>query len=111
MMPLIRPALLVLSLSTFAAPALAGDPEAGEAISATCSACHGPDGLGTMAMYPIIAGQYEDYLVHALTAYRDGQRKNAIMAGLAAPLSDEDIENLAAYYAAMPSPLSVLPDN
>lgn len=89
----------------------AGDPEAGKEKSATCVACHGEDGLGTNPMYPVLAGQYEDYLVHALRAYRDGSRRNAIMAGLAAPLSDEDIEDLAAYYAALPAGLDTLPNN
>lgn len=90
--------------------AVAGDAEAGKEKSATCEACHGADGKGTNPMYPVLAGQYEDYLVHTLRAYRDGTRKNAIMAGLAAPLTDEDIEDLAAYYASMESALSVLPD-
>lgn len=90
--------------------AWAGDAAAGKEKAATCEACHGADGLGTNPMYPVIAGQYEDYLVHALKAYRDGSRKNAIMAGLAAPLSDEDIKDLAAYYAAMSSALHTLPD-
>jgi cytochrome c553 len=102
---------LALVAAAVAAPsAFAGDPEAGKQKSATCEACHGPDGKGTNPMYPVIAGQYEDYLVHALKAYRDGTRNNAIMAGLAAPLSDEDIKDLAAYYAAMPSALHTLPD-
>ncbi len=80
--------LAALSLSALmAGPALAGDAEAGKQKSATCAACHGPDGKGTLPMYPNIAGQYEDYLAHALRSYRDGTRKNAIMAGLAAPLN------------------------
>ena len=101
----------VLLTATLASPVIfAGDAEAGKAKAATCEACHGADGLGTNPMYPVLAGQYEDYLVHALKAYRDGSRKNAIMAGLAAPLSDEDIKDLAAYYAGMPSALHTLPD-
>lgn len=106
-------ALLAASLvaTVLLAPvAMAGDADAGKEKSATCEACHGADGLGTNPMYPVLAGQYEDYLVHALKSYRDGTRKNAIMAGLAAPLSDEDIEDLAAYYAEMPSALHTLPD-
>ncbi|MEE4173025.1 MAG: cytochrome c [Xanthomonadales bacterium] len=109
-----RTALLATSLwaAVVMAPnALAGgDAQAGKEKSATCEACHGADGLGTNPMYPVLAGQYEDYLVHALKSYRDGTRKNAIMAGLAAALSDEDIEDLAAYYASMPSALYTLPD-
>jgi len=106
---IISGALLILLLGS-ALPALAGDAAAGKEKSATCAACHGADGLGTSPIYPILAGQYEDYLVHSLRAYRDGSRKNAIMAGLAMTLTDEDIEDLAAYYAAMPSSLYTLPD-
>lgn len=106
--------LLVVALTSFAflgsSVVLAGDAEAGKQKAATCEACHGADGLGTNPMYPVLAGQYEDYLVHALKSYRDGTRKNAIMAGLAAPLSDADIKDLAAYYASMPSALHTLPD-
>ena len=102
---------VALAIAFLAAPAaFAGDAEAGKQKSATCEACHGADGLGTNPMYPVIAGQYEDYLVHALKAYRDGSRKNVIMAGLAGPLSDEDIKDLAAYYASMPGTLAILPD-
>lgn len=115
MMPLMRPApytlLLTLALAVFAAPAMAGDPQAGQDLSATCAACHGQDGKSIMPMYPVIAGQYEDYLVHALQGYRSGARRNAIMAGFAAQLSDDDIDNLAAYYASLPGPLAVLQDN
>jgi cytochrome c553 len=89
--------------------ALADNVEAGAEKSLTCQACHGPDGLGTNPMYPVLAGQYEDYLAQALRAYRDGSRKNAIMMGLAAPLSDEDIDDLAAYYASLPGGLKTLP--
>ncbi len=101
----------ILAATVLASPVtFAGDAEAGKQKAVTCQACHGADGLGTNPMYPILAGQYEDYLVHALKAYRDGSRKNAIMAGLAAPLSDEDIKDLAAYYASLPSALHTLPD-
>ena len=65
----------------------------------TCVACHGIDGVGILPEYPNLAGQYEDYLRHALKAYRSGQRKNAVMAGMAAPLTDADIKELARYYS------------
>ncbi len=77
----------------------AGNPAAGKEKSQTCAACHGMDGNSPLAMNPILAGQYEDYLIHALEAYKSGERKNAIMAGMAAPLSDEDIADLAAYFS------------
>lgn len=79
--------------------AIAGDPEAGKAKSAVCAGCHGVDGNSQIPTNPRIAGQYEDYLVFSLTSYRDGQRQNAIMSGIASALSDEDIEDLSAWFA------------
>lgn len=97
-------AMLVM-LAIGPAVAAAGDVEAGKALSATCAACHGEDGLAVQQIYPILAGQHESYLVHSLRAYRSGARQNAIMAGFATQLSDADIEDLAAFYASLPSPL------
>jgi len=68
--------------------------------SHTCAACHGNDGIGILPEYPNLNGQHEDYLVQALKAYGSGQRKNAVMAGMTAALTNEDIEALARYYAA-----------
>lgn len=65
----------------------------------TCVACHGIDGVGILPEYPNLSGQHRDYLEVALKAYRSGQRKNAVMAGMAAPLTDADIRELARYYA------------
>jgi cytochrome c553 len=83
----------------------AGDPAAGQAKAAVCAACHGADGKAVIPGYPNLAGQNELYLVNAIKAYRSGDRKPvgnaAVMAGQAAALSDADIENLAAYFAAM----------
>ncbi len=67
--------------------------------SQTCVACHGNDGIGIMPEYPNLAGQHAQYLEHALQAYRGGQRKNAVMAGMVAALTDRDIKELAAYYS------------
>jgi cytochrome c553 len=68
----------------------------------TCVACHGNngvnDGIGLLPEYPNLTGQHPDYIAYSLKAYRSGQRKNAVMAGMAAGLSDEDIEALAQYY-------------
>lgn len=86
-----------------------GDVEAGKAKSVVCQACHGADGNGTGdGQYPRIAGQYADYLAKALRDYKSGARANAIMKGFADTLSDEDIENLSAFFAAQPSPLDDL---
>jgi cytochrome c553 len=76
-----------------------GDPEAGKAKSVPCQACHGVDGQAITPEYPNLGGQYASYLVKALRDYRDGRRKNVIMAPMAANLTDQDIEDLAAWYA------------
>jgi cytochrome c553 len=94
------PALIVAGV-LLAGAAQAGNPELGRTKAAPCAACHGADGLGTAPEFPVLAGQYEDYLVYALTQYRDGQRQNALMAPFVADLSDRDIRDLAAYYASL----------
>lgn len=80
----------------------AGDPELGKARAATCVSCHGARGISPNPQWPDLAGQKEQYLIASLKAYRDGQRQDAIMAPLSTGLSDEDIENLAAWYASLP---------
>jgi cytochrome c553 len=65
----------------------------------TCVACHGNDGNGILPEYPNLAGQHADYIENSLKAYRSGQRKNAVMAGMAAALTDADIRELARYYS------------
>lgn len=81
-------------------PALAaGNPAAGEEKAAPCAACHGPTGVSPSPAFPTLAGQHADYLVHSMERYRDGTRKNPIMAGQAANLSDQDIADLAAFFA------------
>jgi len=95
----------VMSMCAVPLALAGGDPAAGESKSTTCVACHGQDGLGTSSEFPILAGQYASYLEQALNQYKDGSRKNAIMAGFAAGLSEQDIKDLAAYYAAMSSGL------
>jgi cytochrome c553 len=91
-----------------AAPAFAkGNASAGEAkAKQVCVACHGADGnTPTAPDFPYLGGQHYDYLVRALNDYKTGTRKNAIMAGQAQQLSQKDIENLAAYFAAQPGKL------
>lgn len=92
--------LLIITLLTFSALSIAGDPVAGKAkAEQVCVTCHGLDGVGIDSTYPVLAGQYADYLEKALKDYRSGARKNAIMAGFSATLTDEDIANVAAYYS------------
>ena len=102
------PLALALLLVAGAASAK-GDIEAGKAKSATCAACHGPDGnAGIDPQYPRLAGQYADYIARALHEYKSDERKNPIMKGFATTLSDADIDNLAAYYSSLPGKLTDL---
>ena len=79
----------------------AGDSIAGGKVMVQCQSCHGKDGLGKMTYTPNIAGQKYDYLVHALMTYKAGERKSSMMSLAVKKLSDEDIANVAAYYAAI----------
>lgn len=89
----------------------AGNVERGREKSVVCQACHGPDGNGVGdPQYPVLAGQYADYLAHALRSYLTGERQNVIMQGFVATLSEQDIRDLAAFYAAQPGPLGDLRD-
>ena len=76
-----------------------GNVDAGKEKSTSCAACHGATGVSGSPMFPTIAGQHADYIVHALNAYKAGKRSNPIMQGAAAALSDEDMADLAAYFA------------
>jgi cytochrome c553 len=97
-----------LSAAVASLPAIAGDIAKGQEKAAqVCAACHGKDGNTPIdPSYPKLGGQYRDYLERALLDYRNGQRKNAIMAAQAQALTRADITNLAAYYASLPGPLS-----
>ena len=68
--------------------------------AATCVACHGRNGVGTMEEYPNLTGQHADYIAQALNDYRLGKRKNPLMQPFAQQLSQEDIEALAKFFAA-----------
>jgi len=91
----------------FAISAFAKDAEKGKAIAAkVCVACHGVDGnKPSDPAQPILAGQYYDYLVRALTDYKIGRRNNPIMKGFAGQLSKQDIEDVAAWFASQKSHL------
>lgn len=88
-------------LSSLAVPAhAAGNAQRGLEKSQVCQSCHGREGRDALQpSYPILAGQHYDYLVYALKSYREGRRQNAIMAGFAGNLSDQDIEDLAAWFS------------
>ncbi len=92
-------AVILLATPAFAAGPK-GDATAGAEKAKTCASCHGTTGDESLDdTYPRLAGQYPEYLAKALHDYRSGKRKNAVMAGFAAGLSDEDIDDLAAYFA------------
>ena len=98
-----RIALALLAMAA-ALSAYAGDAARGkQKAEQVCGACHGPDGNKPSAPdQPVLAGQYEDYLVRALTDYKNGRRNNAIMKGFAGQLSKQDIEDLAAWFSSQP---------
>ncbi len=77
--------------------------------AASCAACHGARGVSTNPEFPSLAGQYQDYLLQALKEYKSGERKNAIMNGIASSLSLEQMKELAAYFAKQSGPLRLIP--
>lgn len=81
--------------------ARAADIEAGKAKAAVCAACHGIAGKASVPVYPHLAGQQEAYLLKQLKAFKDGSRKEPLMVPFMAPLTDADMENLAAYYTSL----------
>lgn len=91
-------------LLTLAVPAYAaGDPKAGHLKNSMCAGCHGIPGWRTaypeVYSVPKLGGQHADYIVAALKAYQKGERSHPSMKGIAGSLSDQDIEDLAAYYS------------
>lgn len=92
-------------------PFTQGSVEAGAAKAATCAACHGPAGNSSNAEWPKMAGQGARYTYDQLLHFKSGERKDPLMTPMAAPLSDEDMRDLAAYFAAQPaSPGVASPD-
>ena len=103
-------ALLALSAPAFAAGPK-GDAAAGAEKAKTCASCHGATGEESLDdTYPKLAGQYPEYLSKALHDYRSGKRKNAVMAGFAQALTDEDIDDLSAYFSSQGGSLRDLSD-
>ena len=102
---------IICSLFLFVATAniQAGDASAGREKAQICLTCH-QAGDGTVGPdTPIISGQYEDYLVQALKNYRSGNRANPLMASFVSTLTDDDIEDLAAFYSELESSLTTPP--
>ncbi len=101
--------ILFISLLALAGTAHAKDAEPQKdvaALAAPCAACHGENGANpTTPVYPILAGQYANYLEHALKEYKTGKRKNVVMSSQVTSLSDADIRLLSRYFAAQSSKL------
>lgn len=91
----------LITAALIASPSFAGDVAAGKEKAGTCVACHGADGVSMVPNYPNLKGQKEAYLVKSITDFRDGKRSDPTMNAMAAPLSDEDIANLAAYFSSL----------
>lgn len=89
--------VLLLSASI----SMAGDAAAGKAKAAVCAGCHGANGVSANPLWPNLAGQKDAYLAKQLKAFRDGSRTDPTMSAMAKPLSDADIDNLAAYFSSL----------
>jgi len=95
-----KPVLICL-LACFTMRAFAADATVGRAKAQACAVCHGPLGVSSAPDAPHLAGQPRIYLSAQLRAYRDGSRRHEVMAVIAKPLSDDDIDNLAAWYSSV----------
>lgn len=109
---------LILSLLASCSVWAQGSIEAGKAKSQTCVACHGADGNSQLAMYPTLAGQHAKYLEKQLKDLKLGMTSNGkqgrydpVMSGMAMPLSEQDMQDLAAYYASLPISSNSTPEN
>jgi cytochrome c553 len=91
---------VLASLGMIGVVQAAGDIAAGKAKAAGCAACHGANGEGK-APAPALAGTSEKEIVHELMEYKSGQRKHAGMKMISGPLSEQDMQNLGAYYASL----------
>ncbi len=96
-----RTMLLVALISMPLASYAAGDAAAGKTKAASCAMCHGAEGVSPNDLWPNLAGQKQGYLKKQMKAFKDGSRKDPVMSPMATPLSDEDIDNLAAYFSSL----------
>lgn len=99
-----RQILAVVSALTLAASAnvaFAADAAAGKTKAASCVGCHGANGISAVPTYPNLAGQKEAYLSKQMKAFKDKTRIDPTMNAMAAPLSDADMANIAAFYAGL----------
>jgi len=98
----VRSLLLLVVISSLPLVSYAaGDAAAGKTKAALCAACHGAEGISANDLWPNLAGQKPGYLTKQMKAFRDGDRKDPMMSPMAAPLTDEDIANLTAYFSSL----------
>jgi len=90
---------LICALSPLAPAHAGGDAEAGKTKAVICSACHGVDGNSINPLWPKLAGQHEAYLAKQIRAFKSGERTDATMAPMMLMVKDEDVDDIAAYYA------------
>ncbi len=93
-------AILGITVLAMSGSAMAGDADAGKKKASMCTACHGVNGRAVVKGYPHLAGQDETYLIKQLKDFKSGARKDPVMQGIVASLTDEAIENLAAHFSA-----------
>ena len=101
---------VVCAASEAAAPAKPDLAKGEASFTAVCAACHGPDGNSLVAVNPKLAQQHPEYLVKQLTEFKAGKRVNAIMNGMAAPLTDTDMKNIAYWVGSKKSTPGVVAD-
>lgn len=107
---MLRSILVVLSLVSALPATAAGNAEAGRSKAQVCVGCHGADGNAASPINPKLAGQHAGYLLRQLKNFKSGRRDNAIMKGQVANLSDQDMQDLAAYYAGLTMSQGAAPD-
>ncbi|MDV3238569.1 MAG: cytochrome c [Gammaproteobacteria bacterium] len=101
MKKLLSAVVMGVAVAASGAALAAGDAAAGKAKAGTCAGCHGANGVSNNPLWPNLAGQKDAYLVKQLKAFRDGTRSDPMMSPMAKPLSDDDINNLAAYFSSL----------
>ncbi|MBS9778527.1 MAG: cytochrome c [Gammaproteobacteria bacterium] len=93
--------LAIIAISSAAFICNAADIVSGKARSSVCASCHGAHGISRNPMFPSLAGKEQSYLSEQLRGYKDGSLRNSTMNAMVTPLSSEDIENIAAYFASL----------
>ena len=101
MKKLIVTAAIIVGMTSFGSAMAAGDVAAGKTKAAVCAACHGANGISANPLWPNLRGQKDQYIIKQLKAFKAGTRKDPLMSPQAAQLSDQDIENLAAYWSSL----------